>query len=214
MATRKARGFTLVEVLVALVVMALIAGMAWRGVDGIVRTRDASQRQLEQTLRLNTVIAQWEADLGAVQDSGAVPALQFDGATLRLTRSTPGGMQVVAWTLRPDPNGGPWQRWAGPVVTLSAALQQSWLASQQLQGNEAGSLRTLEGISEWQLYYFRDNAWSNAQSSGGVVATPPAGAASGAAARQALPSGVRVVLAFAPASGLTGALTRDSLLGP
>ena len=37
------RGFTLVEVLVALVVMATLAVMAWQGVDGIVRTRDASQ---------------------------------------------------------------------------------------------------------------------------------------------------------------------------
>jgi general secretion pathway protein J len=52
-------GFTLVEVLVALMVMALMATMAWQGVDGIVRTRDGSQRQLEQTLRLQTVIAQW-----------------------------------------------------------------------------------------------------------------------------------------------------------
>ena len=161
MTRARSRGFTLVEVLVALVVLALIAGMAWRGVDSIVRTRDISQRQLEQTLRLNTVIGQWETDLGAVQDSGAVPALQFDGATLRLTRGAAGGMQVVAWSLRPDPAGGPWLRWAGPVVTQSAALQQSWLVSQQLQGNEPGQLRALEGLGEWQLYYFQGNAWSN-----------------------------------------------------
>ena len=56
-------GFTLVEVLVAMVVMAIMAGMAWQGVDGIVRTRSASQARLEQTLRLNTVIAQWDRDL-------------------------------------------------------------------------------------------------------------------------------------------------------
>ena len=47
----RSRGFTLVEVLVALLVLSIMAAMAWRGVDGIVRTRDASQRQLEQTLR-------------------------------------------------------------------------------------------------------------------------------------------------------------------
>ena len=40
-------GFTLVEVLVALLVMSLIAGMAWQGIAGMVRTRDASQRRLE-----------------------------------------------------------------------------------------------------------------------------------------------------------------------
>ena len=60
-------GFTLVEVLVALLVMAVMAGMAWQGVDGIVRTRNATQVRLEQALRLNTVIAQWDQDLAAIQ---------------------------------------------------------------------------------------------------------------------------------------------------
>ncbi|MDE2615373.1 MAG: prepilin-type N-terminal cleavage/methylation domain-containing protein, partial [Burkholderiales bacterium] len=70
---RSEQGFTLVEVLVALLVLSIMAAMAWQGVDGIVRTRDASQRQLEQTLRLQTVLAQWQTDLAAVQDTGAVP---------------------------------------------------------------------------------------------------------------------------------------------
>ena len=56
--SNSARGFTLVEVLVALVVMAIMSLMAWQGVDGIVRTREISQARLEQTLRLETVIAQ------------------------------------------------------------------------------------------------------------------------------------------------------------
>ena len=83
MTQRTLRGFTLVEVLVAMMVMAILAVMAWQGVDGIVRARDASQSRLEQTLRLNTVMAQWEQDLASVQDSKVVPALSFDGATLR-----------------------------------------------------------------------------------------------------------------------------------
>jgi general secretion pathway protein J len=209
----KNRGFTLVEVLVALLILALMAGMAWQGVDGIVRTRDASQRQLEKTLRMNTVLAQWQTDLAAVQDTGAVPPLVFDGATLRMTRSVPDGVQVVAWSLRPEGANNAWERWAGPAVTGSAALQDSWFASQQLQGGEPGQLRTLEGLSQWQVYFFQGNAWSNAQSTGNVAA-PTAVAASGVPPRQALPSGVRVVLSFAPGSGSAGTLTRDVLLGP
>jgi len=206
------RGFTLVEVLVALLVLALMAGMAWQGVDGIVRTRSASQAQLEQTLRMNTVLGQWEKDLGSVQDTGAVPPLVFDGATLRLTRRTEAGVQVVAWTLRPDAAGTDWLRWAGPVVTGSAALQDSWLLSQQLLGTEPGQLRALPGLTGWQVYFFVGNAWSNAQSTGNIAApVPGAGAPQ---VRQALPSGVRVVLSFAPGSGINGALTRDTLLGP
>ena len=66
-------GFTLVEVLVALFIMAVLAGLAWRGVDALVRTRDGSKAAAEAVLRLGTVLAQWEQDLNQVQDSAAVP---------------------------------------------------------------------------------------------------------------------------------------------
>lgn len=211
----EARGFTLVEVLVALLVLAMMAAMAWQGVDGIVRARTASQAQLEQTLRLNTVIGQWETDLGAVQETGAVPALSFDGATLRLTRRTQSGVQLIAWSLRPEANGSPWRRWAGPVVTGAAALQESWIQSQQLLGNEPGQLDALTGLSGWQVYFYFGNAWSNAQSSANLAPVAPVpGANSPPQVQAALPSGVRVVLSFAPGSGLNGTLTRDTMLSP
>jgi general secretion pathway protein J len=138
----------------------------------------------------------------------------FDGATLRMTRSVPDGVQVVVWSMRPQGTANAWERWASPAVTGSAALQDSWFTSQQLQGGEPGQLRALEGLSQWQVYFFQGNSWSNAQSTGNLATPAPAAAASAAAPRQALPSGVRVVLGFAPGSGLNGTLTRDSLLGP
>ena len=210
-------GFTLVEVLVAMLVMAIMAVMAWQGVDGIVRTRDASQERLERTLRLNTVMAQWDQDLASIQDSAAVPnALKCDGASVRLVRRTPDGLQVVAWSFRPEEGGGSWVRWAGPSVTTSGELQDSWLRSMQLQGGETGSLKALTGLTGWQVYFFQTNGWANCQSTGNVV-TSAAAAASGlttVTTREALPDGVRAVLSFAPGSGLSGDLTRDTLLGP
>ncbi|MBX3603947.1 MAG: prepilin-type N-terminal cleavage/methylation domain-containing protein [Piscinibacter sp.] len=210
-------GFTLVEVLVALLVLALMASMAWQGVDGITRARDTSQGQIDRTLRINAVVGQWESDLAKVQDTGAVPALNFDGVTLRLTRASDEGMQVIAWSLRPDQSGSTLLRWAGPVVTNGAALQDSWFTSQQLQGSEPGQLRALEGVSQWQVYFYyqsqgQSSGWSNAQSTGNV--TPFAGAASAPVTVQALPAGVRLVMEFAPGSGVNGPLTRDTLLGP
>jgi type II secretory pathway component PulJ len=37
------RGFTLVEVLVALLPWPLLAGLAWQGLDSVLRTREASR---------------------------------------------------------------------------------------------------------------------------------------------------------------------------
>lgn len=208
------RGFTLVEVLVALVVMAIMSLMAWQGVDGIARTREANQARLEQTMRLQTVVSQWEQDLAAVQESAAVPALTCDGQSVRLTRRTEGGLQVVAWSLRPDASNSTWERWAGPAVTTTAALQNSWFATQQFQGNETGQLRALPGLEQWQVYFYQGNAWANCQSTGNVAAPSTSVSAPVSTQTQALPSGVRVVLTFAAGSGLTGSLTRDTLIAP
>ncbi len=201
-------GFTLVEVLVALTLMAVLAGMAWQGLEGISRARGVSHEHVAQTLRLNTVLAQWEQDLQSVFDTPLAPALAFDGATLRLVRRHPEGLQIVAWSLRERR----WLRWAGPIVTQPKALQASWLASQQLLGNEAAQLRMQEGVVRWQVYFYRGNAWSNAQSSADVAAPAPAASAP-VAARTQLPTGVRVVLEFEGA-GQAGNLTRDIMLAP
>ena len=231
------RGFTLIEVMVAMVVMAIMSLMAWQGVDGIVRTRQANQVRLEQTLRLETVMAQWEQDLAALQESTATPALTCDGQSVRMTRSAEGGLQVVAWSLRPGTLGQTWQRWASPATLTTGGLQDAWLRTQQFQGNEPGQLKAVTGVDSWQVYFFQGNAWANCQSTGDVngtvatatatalptspgvsapAATPTvaAGTALGGAQRQVLPSGVRLVLAFAPGSGLAGSIVRDVRIAP
>jgi len=201
-----ARGFTLVEVLVALLIMAILAAMGWQGIDGMIRAKDASQGAAERTLRMTTLIAQWEQDLASIYDSATAPAIAFDGATLRLVRQATGGAQVVAWSLRE----GVWRRWHSPVVASAAELQQAWLASQQLLGNEETQVQLLDGATEWQVYFFRANAWTNAQSSADIVVAPVAAAASGVVqSRAALPNGVRLVLTLGDRR-----LTRDVALGP
>ena len=206
MTRRGAAGFTLVEVLVALVIMAMLAALAWRGVDGMLRARDSTQTSLNATTRVATVMTQWEQDLQAVFDSrGVVPAITFDGNTLRLSRAAEGGVQMVAWSLYE----GRWQRWASRAVTRSSELQDHWLRAQQLQGNEPEQLRLLEGVETWQVYFYRDGRLTNAQSTGDVVAaepappaaapatggtTPPAASPAPAPAREKLPEGVQLVL--------------------
>ena len=165
-----------------------------------------------------------------------MPPLSCDGQSVRLVRRTDSGLQVVSWSLRPESRGSVWQRWAGPAVTTTKNLQESWLRTQQFQGNETGQLRALAGVEEWHVYFFHGNAWANCQSSADVAfltqgSGPPAfswdvrpasGAVpasapplpSGATARALLPSGVRIVLAFTPGSGLAGSLVRDVRIAP
>lgn len=202
------RGFTLVEVLIAMSIMAIVAVMSWQGVDGIMRARDVTQGRVDQVLRASTVIAQWEQDLGAIQNTEAetgVPALRFDGARAFMTRRTDRGLQVVVWARRDNT----WFRWASPASTTVQGLIDAWNGSQQLMGNEAGQLKTLSGLTDWQVYYVAPGAqtWSNAQSSTSSGQTA-GGAGTGNPVTQ-LPIAVRIVLSFDGSSGLTGTITRD-----
>lgn len=232
----RSRGFTLIELLVALSIMAVMAAMAWQGVDAVVRSREITQAHMERLLRLQSVMSQWEIDLREVHDSQVVPGLNFDGATLRLTRRRPEGLQVVAWTLR----GGTLWRWSSPAVTAMDALQEHWMRSYQLLGSEAGTLAMLHGVSQWQLYHYHQSSssWSNAQSSGDLAGSAPAaepaatpgrqdgqspdggGAGAGAGSnnsatppvivnQEALPDGVRLLLQFGEGGTAAGTLTRD-----
>lgn len=206
-------GFTLVEVLVALLIMGVIAAMGWQGVGAMSTARERNAVASERTLRLQTVIGQWEHDLQAVYDSPRLPGLHFDGAALRLARRTEGGVQVVVWSLRE----GVWRRWASPALLTQGELEQTWMTSFQLQGQEAGQLKLLDNVTGWQLYFFRGQSWSNAQSSGDTApaaANPPPPAASvplqgPAPPRTALPSGARLQLELPE-----GRLTRDVILSP
>jgi general secretion pathway protein J len=199
------RGFTLVEVLVALVVMAVLASMAWQGIDGIARSRTIADERLEQTLRLNAVLAQWQQDLQSLHDGTAVPTLRFDGSNVQMVRDAEGGVQLVVWSLR----AGQWTRWAGPPVLRAGDLQEQWIRSQQLLGNETGTVRTGSGASGWRIFFYRGNAWTNAQSSGDDAPPMEGAPATPAARREALPSGVRLVLTLPQ-----GTLVRDVMLGP
>ncbi len=237
-------GFTLVEVLVALFLMALLAALSWQGLDSVLRARDASRVAVDDAVRLATVLTQWEQDLMALHDSAAVPALDFDGQTLRLTRRTESGVALVAWAVR----GGVWQRWMSPPYTRTNELQDVWLRNQQFLGNEAGQVELARGASDWQIYFYRGNAWTNAQSTGdlqgaastlpnaGVAAPVPpvvVAASAGASAASAAAEGATVVAGAAsapvraavPVEQLPAAvrlvisldgkkLTRDIALGP
>ncbi|RZL00928.1 MAG: prepilin-type N-terminal cleavage/methylation domain-containing protein [Rubrivivax sp.] len=205
------RGFTLIEVLVALVILSVMAATAFKGMDSISRAREVAEGKLKRTLRLQSVMTQWDADMTAAIDIPTINpssaqgqrAFVFNGSRLRMVREAPGGgVQVIAWSLR----DGRWERWAGRGVRLVGDLEDQWKQADQLKGDEAGTLTMLKGVEQWQLYTCTalqggQCLFANAQS---TQQTGP---------NAILPTGVRSMLTVGPRSGFEGVATRDTFLG-
>ena len=210
---RRARGFTLVELLVSLFVLALMAGLSWRGLDGMMRAREQTAARADEVLALQTGLAQWTADLDAIASFAPTPAIEWNGRVLRLTRlsslAPADGIRVVGWTRRE----GQWRRWQSPPLTTRGELDMAWQQADQWAQNPGDALRAQEvaitPLTDWQIFFFRENAWTNPQSSSSTTATgtpPPASAATPASP---LPDGVRLVLDLPPGRALSGRLQRD-----
>jgi general secretion pathway protein J len=217
------RGFTLIELLIAITLMAVLAGLSWRGLDSLMRSRDITQAQVDKTAVLQTVLAQWQADLNAVQPvpSIADAGVLWDGRTLRITRratawradGADAGLWVVAWTLR----GNQWLRWQSAPLQTRAALQQAWANAERWGQNpsadDAAFETSLIPLDAWQLTYFRGNAWTNPLSSAGnsdtnnnaVGGTPQ----TNSTGQGALPDAIRLQIDLPASTGVRGRITLD-----
>jgi len=258
LAHARQRGFTLVEVLVALMVLAIMAALSWQGMDVMLRSKEITQNRVDQVGALENVLAQWEADLNAVfpvaTNGGAVPlliqptannsnsasvptspisaglapasptisqaqaqapskvmAIDWDGRVLRLIRrsSTPAtsgldsGVNVVAWTIRDNT----WYRWQSPDLTQTLDLMSAWSQASLWAQNPSTESKQYETAlmptAGWQLYYYRENAWSNALSSSGVTSS----SSNPYSALSSVPDAIRLEIQLAPSLG--GSLVKD-----
>jgi general secretion pathway protein J len=211
--TRNQTGFTLIELLVAVALMAVMAGLGWRGLDGLIRSREINQTRVDQTAVLQTVLAQWRSDLDQValvpgiNDAG----LAWDGQTLRITRraSAPlangndAGVWVVAWTRR----DGLWRRWQSKSHHDRSSLLEAWDRAERWGKNASAEDQNFDtplvAIDQWQINYFRENSWTNPLSSPGAGNTSTVSAA---------PDAVRLVIylsAARNASAHHGRITLD-----
>lgn len=216
------RGFTLIELLIATTLMTVLAGLSWRGIDGLLRTRDVTQQHVDQTAVLQTVLAQWQADLDAMQP---VPGLSdagvlWDGQVLRITRRSSAwpndgsdpGMWVVAWSRRGTPQAGTgqWVRWQSPAITERSTLAQAWQQAARWAQNPSTDDQTRETVllplDQWQLSYFRGNAWTNPLSSAASsdTTTPTPGSSA-----NNTPDAIRLLIDLPASAGVRGRLSLD-----
>ncbi len=207
-----AQGFTLIELLVSLAVMALLALMSWRGVAGMVSAQTLLRERVDGVASLQVGLRQWSADLNAVMETGVVEGVSYDGRVLRLTRYDTGTegspLRVVGWTRRvvavegEAGAQGRWTRWQSPPIETREELQSAWARAQQWAQNAGAQPQPGEVavvlLAGWQIFYFRNNAWSHPLSSAdAVVGMAP------------VPEGIRLVLDLSAGQPVTGLLTRD-----
>lgn len=228
---RRGAGFTLVELLVALAAMALLALMAWRGVDAMARAQDATRRISADAQVLQAGLIQWGVDLDAMLPAGPVTALDYDGQVLRITRqylvddgaagqADPpadiggGGLRVVAWGTRMVDGQRQWLRWQSPLLHSRAQWEQAWQQAAWWGQNQGAELRAGEvvivPVDRWELFYFRNNSWTSPLSSASE-------GGQGEAGQQPLPDAVRLVLHLSQGHAISGRLRRDWVrptLGP
>ncbi|MET4579171.1 general secretion pathway protein J [Ottowia thiooxydans] len=216
---RRMRGFTLIEVLVALSIMALMALLTWQGIDGMTRAQEATRRYTDDVLALQAGLGQWRADLDAMMvwpapeptPPGSIVnrSISWNGSTLRITRlaagDTGGGLRVVAWTRRAG--SGQWLRWQSPPLQTIQTWQAAWEGAARwgetasLQGSASGGAAetVIAGALDWQLHYFRNNAWTN----------PLSSASEGTQTETAAPDGIRLMITLSPGQALAGPLVVD-----
>ena len=230
-------GFTLVELLVALALMALMATLSWRGLDGMVGANERLTAHADDVLTLQTGLAQWGADLDALALQPNTPSIDWDGRALRLLRrdsqSASQGLHVVAWSQRLIGSSTYWLRWQSPPLTNRAELQAAWSQAARWAQNPSDDDRRLEvriaPLLNWQIFFYRGGAWANPLSSadsnavaaapapaasGSTAGTSPSGtptngAAQGATTAGAMPDGVRLRLTLPAGQAISGVLIRD-----
>ena len=233
------RGFTLVELLVAIVIMSMLALLSWRAIDGMSRTQALTQQRADALLRMQAALGQWMADLDAVVDTGELQAIDFDGRVLRLTRrdsaesglSSP-GVRVVAWSQLPaaattQPDGSAvsqamapgaafsWSRWQSPPIRQRNELARAWQrAAEWGRASGAGNGENAPDSADTAIQLIGISQWQLYYHRGETWGNPLSAAGNVSVGgvvtgASGLPNGVRLVLTLAPGQSLNGDLVRD-----
>jgi general secretion pathway protein J len=99
MRPREQTGFTLVEVMIAITIMALLSLMAWRGLDGVSRANRRLESRTEDIARLMRALDQMERDL-ALRVTTELPSREFSEVQDAPSTAAPPPVELLPSALR------------------------------------------------------------------------------------------------------------------
>ncbi|AOI40779.1 PulJ/GspJ family protein [Burkholderia oklahomensis] len=127
-APRGVRGFTLIEMMIAITILAVIAILSWRGLDQIIRGREKVSAAMEDERVFAQMFDQMRIDArrAATDDEAGQPAVRVAGDTLQIVREldAPGAaprLQVVRYRI----SNGSVVRYASPPIGDVNALRDA-----------------------------------------------------------------------------------------
>ncbi|MCI2809621.1 PulJ/GspJ family protein [Eoetvoesiella caeni] len=136
----KQQGFTLIEVLVALALMAVLSIVSWQALDMVERSSERLNASADDTLALVRVLGQIESDLSHHANSDILPSPSQVTPAATLDTMLPAGIQWAppVLTVVRSARDGAWQRvaWGQDGNTLRRAVGP---AAQTLPLPQAGS---------------------------------------------------------------------------
>lgn len=175
---KNARGFTLVELLVAITVLAIVAVMGWRGLDGIVRSREQLTQNMEQTRGIQLTFAQMQSDLEQIADKTLLRQRQnllADASRLVFIRTVlaenaPSQLQVVSYQIL----DGVLSRRESALTRDLLQLDALWQAA--TGDTRAGVSVALQGgVTGMDVRVWEGGGWKAPQNGQPQQVQPPAG---------------------------------------
>ncbi|WP_332878049.1 PulJ/GspJ family protein [Massilia sp. S19_KUP03_FR1] len=156
------RGFTLVELLVAISILGMVAVLGWRGLDGIVRARANLTDQMEVTRGMQLAFAQMQSDAEHQAGAALVGNRQtLDAGDGRLTlvrtvflENTASRVQVVTYRLV----DGVLLRRESAATRELAQLDLLWKAATS-DTDTSAPVALQSGIAAMQLLVWQNGAW-------------------------------------------------------